>query len=223
MEQGPNFSDLFVANGELTFLSEATPPVGFGVLADHEIERYVPIEPFQREPVEKGVVSYGLTSYGYDCRVGYKFKVFTPALCGVVDPKSLDPKVFVDVDLTPGRSDTPEQGFILIPPNSFALAETVERFDIPKDVLGFCVGKSTYARCGIVVPVTPLEPGWRGRVTVEICNTSPIPAKVYAGEGIMQIVFFRGNPCRFSYDKKGRDGGKYMDQEGLTLPFTKPE
>ncbi len=234
--------------------------VGYGLLSDAEIERYVTITPFVREPVEKGVVSYGLTSYGYDCRVGYKFKVFTPALCAVVDPKNLDPKAFVDVDLTPHNRkhepgsdyDYEEDGippyvcrkcgaelfgaaeilpcpkapqvpnFITIPPNSFALAETVEWFDIPPDILATCVGKSTYARCGVVIPVTPLEPAWRGKVTVEISNTTPLPAKVYAGEGIMQVLFTRGNrPCRVPYSKKGDGGGKYMDQPGLTLPFTK--
>ncbi len=192
-----------------------------GPMADWEIEKLVKIVPFVKEPVEAGVVSYGLTSYGYDCRVGYKFKIFTPALCAVIDPKNIDPRSFVDVDLTP-EPGVEKPGFVLIPPNSFVLAETIEWFEIPKDVLGICLGKSTYARCGVVVPLTPLEPGWRGKVTVEISNSAPLPAKVYAGEGVMQVIFLKGNPCQVSYDQKGLKGGKYMDQAGLTLPFTKP-
>ena len=218
-----------------------------GVLPDFMIRDRIKIVPFVDAAVDAGVVSYGLTSYGYDCRVGYKFKVFTPALCAVVDPKRLPPEAFVDVDLTPdGPHDLPSEcglsrrcrrcgavpgadageacpaskpDHILIPPNSFALAETIEWFDIPRDVLAVCVGKSTYARCGIIVSVTPLEPEWRGRVTVEISNTTPLPAKIYAGEGIMQVLFVPGvAACRVSYaDKKGR----YQDQAGLVLPFVK--
>ena len=146
-----------------------------------------------------------MTSYGYDVRVDRHFKVFTNAHCSIVDPKNFDPKSFVDI----------EADFCLIPPNSFALAETVEHLEIPRDVIAVCVGKSTYARCGIIVNVTPLEPEWRGRVTIEISNTTPLPAKIYSGEGIAQILFFRAQDlCKISYaDKKG----KYQDQLGLTL------
>ncbi len=178
-----------------------------GVLADWEIKRDVKIEPFAEAASRPGVISYGVTSYGYDVRVGRQFKVFTNARCAVVDPKNFDPASFVDI----------EGDYCLIPPNSFALAETVEYLEIPRDILGICVGKSTYARCGIIVNVTPLEPEWRGKVTIEISNTTPLPAKIYAGEGIAQIVFLRGESvCRTSYaDKRG----KYQDQKGLTLPF----
>ncbi|MBL8792568.1 MAG: dCTP deaminase [Planctomycetia bacterium] len=178
-----------------------------GVLPDWQIQRDVKIEPFADDTPRPGTISYGLSSYGYDVRVGRKFKVFTNVNCVVVDPKHFDPKSFVDV----------EGDFCLIPPNSFALAETVETFEIPRDILAICLGKSTYARCGIIVNVTPLEPEWRGRITIEISNTTPLPAKIYAGEGIAQILFVRGDAiCRVSYaDKKG----KYQDQPGLTLPF----
>jgi dCTP deaminase len=178
-----------------------------GVLPDWQIQRDVKIEPFVEGLLRPGVISYGVSSYGYDVRVGRKFKVFTNARCAVVDPKHFDPASFVDI----------EGDFCLIPPNSFALAETVEHLEIPRDILCICVGKSTYARCGIIVNVTPLEPEWRGRVTIEISNTTPLPAKIYAGEGIAQILFLRGEAvCRVSYgDKKG----KYQNQQGLTLPF----
>ena len=178
-----------------------------GVLPDWMIESGVKIEPFADGTYRSGVISYGVTSYGYDLRLGRKFKVFTNARCAIVDPKNFDPKSFIDL----------EADECLIPPNSFALAETVEYLEIPRDVIGVCVGKSTYARIGIIVNVTPLEPEWRGRVTIEISNTTPLPAKVYAGEGIAQVVFLRADaPCRTSYaDKKG----KYQDQPGLTLPF----
>jgi dCTP deaminase len=178
-----------------------------GLLADHQIERDIRIEPFAANVSRPGVISYGVTSYGYDVRVGRKFKVFTNARCAVVDPKSFDPNSFVDI----------EGDHCLIPPNSFALAETVEHIEVPRDVLCICLGKSTYARCGIIVNVTPLEPEWRGKVTIEISNTTPLPAKIYAGEGIAQILFLRADAvCRTSYaDKKG----KYQDQKGLTLPF----
>ena len=178
-----------------------------GILPDWMIERDVKIEPFAPQQHRPGVISYGLTSYGYDVRVDRRFKVFTNVYGSTVDPKNFDPKSFVDIDAD----------FCLIPPNSFALAETIEYFDIPRDMLVVCLGKSTYARCGIIVNVTPLEPEWRGRVTIEISNTTPLPAKIYAGEGIAQMLFFRGEGvCRTSYaDKKG----KYQDQKGLTLPF----
>ncbi|MBX9580409.1 MAG: dCTP deaminase [Gemmataceae bacterium] len=177
------------------------------VLPDWMIERDIKIDPFAPQQHRPGVISYGVTSYGYDVRVDRKFKVFTNVWGRAVDPKQFDPKSFVDI----------EADSILIPPNSFALAETVEYLEIPRDILCVCVGKSTYARCGIIVNVTPLEPEWRGRVTIEISNTTPLPAKIYAGEGIAQIIFLRAEGvCRTSYaDKKG----KYQDQAGLTLPF----
>jgi dCTP deaminase len=177
------------------------------VLPDWQIERDIKIEPFADGQSRPGVISYGVTSYGYDVRVGRNFKVFTNAHCVVVDPKHFDPQSFVDI----------EGDFCLIPPNSFALAETVEYLEVPRDVICVCLGKSTYARCGIIVNVTPLEPEWRGRVTIEISNTTPLPAKIYANEGIAQILFLKTDAvCRTSYaDKKG----KYQDQKGLTLPF----
>lgn len=228
-------------------------------------------------------MSSGLTSYGYDARIGYKFKVFKPYPCTVIDPKNFDPRMLEDVDLTPlaehewfsvghhlwecshckGRliSDAwPNPGVdscptrpsnkpdhILIPPHSFILGETVEEFDIPRDVLAVVVGKSTYARCGLIVNVTPLEPEWKGKVTVEISNTTPLPAKVYAGEGIMQVMFFRTDEAtaglyehlhrihtrgyfqaaddlrkemeRSSCRTSYKDkGGRYMGQPGVTTP-----
>ncbi len=178
-----------------------------GILPDWQIQRDIKIEPFAEGAARNGVISFGVSSYGYDVRVGRHFKVFTNARCAVVDPKHFDPASFVDID---GDS-------CLIPPNSFALAETVEYLEIPRDVIAICVGKSTYARCGIIVNVTPLEPEWRGRITIEISNTTPLPAKIYAGEGIAQILFMRTDaPCRTSYADKQ---GKYQDQPGLTLPF----
>jgi len=178
-----------------------------GILADWQIEELIKINPFADGSTRPGKISYGVSSYGYDVRVGPRFKVFTNARCAVVDPKNFDPASFVDIE---GDS-------CLIPPNSFALAETVEYLEIPRDVLAICVGKSTYARCGIIVNVTPLEPEWRGKITIEISNTTPLPAKIYAGEGIAQILFLRADGvCKTSYgDKKG----KYQDQAGLTLPF----
>ncbi len=163
------------------------------------------IQPFCERLVTKGQVSYGLSSYGYDVRVGDKFKIFHNLNSTLVDPKNFDAKSFVD-----------HRGDCIIPPNSFVLAETVERFRIPRNVLCVVLGKSTYARCGIIVNVTPLEPEWSGIVTIEISNTTPLPAKIYAGEGIAQVLFFLGNEvCETSYaDRKG----KYQDQAGLTLP-----
>jgi dCTP deaminase len=164
------------------------------------------IEPFEDRQVREGVVSYGLSSYGYDIRVADEFKVFTNINSTVVDPKNFDARSFVDI-----KAD-----ICIIPPNSFALAKTVEYFRIPRDVLTVCVGKSTYARCGLIVNVTPFEPEWEGYVTLEISNTTPLPAKVYANEGISQVLFFQSDePCEVSYaDKKG----KYQGQQGLTLP-----
>src|SRR5271165_5668250 len=188
-------------------MSEPTGGPRMGVLPDWQIERDIRIEPLAAGAPRPGAISYGVTSYGYDVRVGRNFKVFTNARCAVVDPKNFDPASFVNVE---GDS-------CLIPPNSFALAETIEHIEVPRDIICICLGKSTYARCGIIVNVTPLEPEWRGRVTIEISNTTPLPAKIYAGEGIAQILFFRSEQhCRTSYaDKKG----KYQDQSGLTLPF----
>lgn len=180
-----------------------------GILADRQIEKEVKIVPFERAAKRPGTVSFGVTSYGYDVRVGTSFKIFTNVNSEVVDPKAFSPRSFVDIDAT-------EKGYVLIPPNSFALCETVEYFEIPRDMLAICVGKSTYARCGIIVNVTPLEPEWKGKVTIEISNTTPLPAKIYANEGIAQIIFLRGEEvCAVSYaDKRG----KYQDQPGLTLP-----
>jgi dCTP deaminase len=164
------------------------------------------IDPFVDDQVRQGVISYGVSSYGYDVRVGDEFKVFTNVYNTVVDPKNFDPKSFVDI-----KADV-----CIIPPNSFALASTIEYFRIPRDILTVCLGKSTYARCGIIVNVTPFEPEWEGHVTIEISNTTPLPAKIYANEGIAQVLFFQGDePCEISYkDKKG----KYQAQRGVTLP-----
>jgi dCTP deaminase len=164
------------------------------------------IEPFEDRQVRNGVISYGLSSYGYDIRVADEFKVFTNINSTVVDPKNFDARSFVDV-----KADV-----CIIPPNSFALAKTVEYFRIPRNVLTVCVGKSTYARCGLIVNVTPFEPEWEGFVTLEISNTTPLPAKVYANEGISQVLFFESDEeCEVSYADKA---GKYQKQQGLTLP-----
>lgn len=180
-----------------------------GILADNQIARDVKVVPFEKASKRPGCISYGLSSYGYDVRVGAQFKIFTNVNSEVVDPKRFSARSFVDVDAT-------VNGYVLIPPNSFALCETVEYFEIPRDMLAICVGKSTYARCGIIVNVTPLEPVWKGKITIEISNTTPLPAKIYANEGIAQINFLRGEQvCTVSYaDKRG----KYQDQPGLTLP-----
>jgi dCTP deaminase len=164
------------------------------------------IEPFSDRQVRQGVVSYGVSSYGYDVRIADDFKIFTNINSTVIDPKDFDSRSFIDF-----RGDV-----CVIPPNSFALARTVEYFRMPRNVLTVCVGKSTYARCGIIVNVTPLEPEWEGIVTLEVSNTTPLPAKIYANEGIAQMLFFESDePCEVSYaDKKGR----YQSQEGLTLP-----
>ncbi|WP_086606363.1 dCTP deaminase [Erythrobacter donghaensis] len=164
------------------------------------------IEPFVEAQRRDGVISYGLSSYGYDARVAPEFKIFTNVDSSVVDPKQFDPKSFVDR----------ETDCCIIPPNSFALARTVEYFRVPEDVLVICLGKSTYARCGIIVNVTPLEPGWEGHVTLEFSNTTPLPAKIYANEGACQFLFLQGNErCETSYKDRA---GKYMGQRGVTLP-----
>src|SRR5438105_14326453 len=175
-----------------------------GLLSDNQIRRDIRITPFDAGERRSGSISSGLTSYGYDVRVGRKFKVFTNAHCAIVDPKNFDPKSFVDIDAE----------YCLIPPNSFALAETLEALEIPRDVLGVCVGKSTYARCGIIVNVTPLEPEWEGAVTLEFSNTTPLPAKIYANEGVAQVIFFESDEvCETSYKDRG---GKYQGQKGVT-------
>jgi dCTP deaminase len=164
------------------------------------------IEPFAEDQVRDGVISYGVSSYGYDIRVADEFKIFTNINSTIVDPKRFDQQSFVDF-----KGDV-----CIIPPNSFALARTVEYFRIPRNILTICVGKSTYARCGIIVNVTPFEPEWEGTATLEISNTTPLPAKIYANEGIAQVVFFEADEiCQTSYgDKKG----KYQAQREITLP-----
>ena len=164
------------------------------------------IEPFTEKLQRKDVISYGLSSYGYDARVSREFKIFTNVNSVTVDPKEFSDKSFVDV----------ETDVCVIPPNSFALARTVEFFRIPRDVLVICLGKSTYARCGIVVNVTPLEPEWEGHVTLEFSNTTPLPAKVYANEGACQFIFLKADSlCETSYRDRS---GKYQGQRGVTLP-----
>jgi len=164
------------------------------------------ITPFLENQSSKGVVSYGVSSYGYDVRCSREFKIFTNINTAIVDPKQFDENSFVNV----------ESDVCIIPPNSFALARTVEYFKIPRNVLTVCLGKSTYARCGIIVNVTPLEPEWEGHVTLEFSNTTPLPAKIYANEGVAQMLFFEADEvCKTSYaDRKG----KYQGQKGVTLP-----
>ena len=169
------------------------------------------IEPFQENQIKSNgngrIVSYGTSSYGYDVRCADEFKVFTNINSSMVDPKNFDDQSFVDI-----KSDV-----CTIPPNSFALARTVEYFRIPRQVLTLCLGKSTYARCGIIVNVTPLEPEWEGHVTLEFSNTTSLPAKIYANEGVAQFIFLESDECETSY--KDRDG-KYQGQKGVTLPKT---
>jgi dCTP deaminase len=186
-----------------------------GVLSDKQIRERVVIKPFEENVKRAGKISYGVSSYGYDVRVGPRFKIFTPTprsgQVTIVDPKRFTDDLMVEVDCEALKLD-----HVIIPPNSFALCETVEYIEVPRDVLVICVGKSTYARCGLIVNVTPLEPEWRGKVTLEISNTTPLPAKVYANEGIAQFIFLVGDQvCQKSYADKG---GKYQDQGGLTLP-----
>lgn len=170
------------------------------------------IEPFEagqvRESDGEKIISYGTSSYGYDVRCSDEFKIFTNINAAVVDPKDFDTKSFVDV----------QNDVCIIPPNSFALARTVEYFRIPRNVLTVCLGKSTYARCGIIVNVTPLEPEWEGHVTLEFSNTTPLPAKIYANEGVAQMLFFESDEvCETSYADRA---GKYQGQQGVTLPKT---
>lgn len=181
-----------------------------GLKPDHWIRKMATeqkmIEPFVDQQVRNGVISYGVSSYGYDVRVANEFKIFTNVFSAIVDPKDFDPKSMVDFN----------GDVCIIPPNSFVLARTLEYFRIPRGVLTICLGKSTYARCGLIVNVTPFEPEWEGFVTLEISNTTPLPAKIYANEGIAQVLFFEGDEvCEQSYaDKKG----KYQKQQSIVLP-----
>ena len=166
------------------------------------------IKPFEERQVRQGVISFGLSSYGYDIRIADEFKIFTNINTTIVDPKNFDDKSFVEFS----------GDVCVVPPNSFALARSVEYFRIPRNVLTICVGKSTYARCGIITNVTPFEPEWEGHVTLEISNTTPLPAKIYANEGICQVLFFEADAddiCETSYRDKA---GKYQAQRGVTLP-----
>lgn len=181
-----------------------------GVKADSWIRRMAQekgmIEPFIDGQVREGVISYGLSSYGYDIRVSDEFKIFTNVHSAIVDPKHFNPNSFVDF-----KGD-----ICVIPPNSFVLAQTVEYFRIPRDVITICLGKSTYARCGLIVNVTPFEPEWEGFVTLEISNTTPLPARIYANEGIAQVLFFHADEiCETSYADRN---GKYQKQQGIILP-----
>ncbi|MDD3182913.1 MAG: dCTP deaminase [Alphaproteobacteria bacterium] len=180
------------------------------VMPDHWIRKQAleqqMISPFEEKQRRNGVISYGLSSYGYDARVADEFKIFTNVDNAIVDPKQFSETSFVN-----RQTDV-----CVVPPHSFVLARTVEYFKIPRDVLVICLGKSTYARCGLIVNVTPLEPEWEGHVTLEISNTTPLPARVYANEGLCQFLFLKGDsPCEISYADKG---GKYMGQTGVTLP-----
>jgi dCTP deaminase len=181
-----------------------------GLKPDHWIRQmsqtHGMIDPFVEKQARGDIVSYGLSSYGYDMRVADEFKVFTNVHSAIVDPKNFSESSFVDV----------QTDVCVVPPNSFALARSVEYFRIPRQVLTLCVGKSTYARCGIITNVTPFEPGWEGYVTLEISNTTPLPAKVYANEGIAQVLFFEADDeCEVSYADKA---GKYQGQRGVTPP-----
>ncbi len=187
-----------------------------GIMPDHWIreksQNEAMIEPFVDGQVryvnDEKIISYGLSSYGYDARLADEFMIFTNVDNAIVDPKEFNSKSFVE-----RKGDV-----CVIPPNSFVLCRTVEYFKIPKDALVICLGKSTYARCGLIVNVTPLEPGWEGHVTLEISNTTPLPAKIYANEGVCQFLFFKGSSsCDVTYDARG---GKYMGQKGVTLPRT---
>jgi dCTP deaminase len=176
----------------------------------HMAQKYSMIEPFEPHQIRESnnirIISYGTSSYGYDIRCSNEFKIFTNINSAIVDPKNFDASSFVDM----------QSNVCIIPPNSFALARTVEYFRIPRNVLTICLGKSTYARCGIIVNITPLEPEWEGHVTLEFSNTTPLPAKIYANEGIAQVVFFESDePCETSYRDRS---GKYQGQTGVTLP-----
>lgn len=177
----------------------------FGILNDQEIEAANILEPFEPGVKREGVISYGVSHFGYDIRVADKFKIFSNVgSTGPIDPKAINAEEFFEV-----KTDK-----CIIPPNSYALAESVEHFHMPTDVMGVCLGKSTYARCGIIVNVTPLEPGWEGILTIEVSNATPRPTIIYANEGICQVLFFRGTPPSTNYRSKS---GKYQQQKGLTL------
>lgn len=186
---------------ELCDRLEAVAASGQRFTTTEELERWLACEP--DDPGARRVISYGLTSYGYDVRAAPEWRVFTPVGCGVIDPLAFDARCLVSME-------GPE---CIIPPNSYALTRTIEYLRLPRDVVATCIGKSTYARCGIIVNVTPLEPGWHGHITIEVSNGTPLPVKVYAHQGIAQIQFHRGEPCRTSY--ADRDG-KYQGQTGIT-------
>jgi len=174
------------------------------ILNDRQIAEAKPLSPFVEGLKREGKISYGLGSFGYDIRLDEEFRIFTDVHSTEIDPKEFDESAFVEV----------EKETCLIPPNSFALGKSLEKFDMPEDLFGVVVGKSTYARCGIIVNMTPIEPGWRGYLTIEISNTTPLPAKVYAHEGIAQVIFFRGERPEVNY--ADRDG-KYQDQQGIEV------
>lgn len=177
----------------------------YSILNDKEIEEAGIIEPFELGIKREGIISYGVSHFGYDIRVADKFKIFSNiSTSAPIDPKAIDPSEFFEV-----RANK-----CVIPPNSYVLAESVEHFNMPDDVISICLGKSTYARCGLIVNVTPMEPGWRGILTIEISNATPRPAIIYANEGICQVLFFRGNAPSTNYRSKS---GKYQNQKGLTL------
>ena len=178
-------------------------------IRQYELNKF--IEPFCDKKVSDGKISYGVSSYGYDARVGNEFKIFSNVYCGIVDAKHFDERNYIHITEN-------EKDHILIPPNGFALAHTVEYFKIPRNTIVICLGKSTYARCGIILNVTPLEPEWEGHITIEISNTTPLPAKIYINEGIIQCIFINANnneECILSYKDQN---GKYMKQKGITLP-----
>lgn len=212
----PSMPQMSSPSGTAAPVSEAALQAAPGIMPDHWIrdraEQDKMIFPFaekqNREKDGQKIISYGLSSYGYDARCSDEFMIFTNIDSAIVDPKNFSNQSFVE-----RKTDV-----CVIPPNSFALTRTVEYFKIPKDVLVICLGKSTYARCGLIVNVTPLEPGWEGHVTLEISNTTPLPAKVYANEGLCQFLFFKGSsPCEVNYADRA---GKYMGQTGVTLPRT---
>lgn len=178
------------------------------VLADHQIRKLGIVNPCEEGIHRPGVISYGLTSYGYDFRIGNRLKIFTACNAKAVDPKNIDPEALTELE--------PKDGRFILPPHSYALGESVEKVRMPREYVAVCVGKSTYARSGLIVNVTPLEPSWAGTITIEITNSTPCPAYVYANEGIMQVQFHRGEEeCEISYADKQ---GKYQNQKGITLP-----
>ena len=203
------FADRQIRRLQNTFADPAAAPLEEGIgpmitaSEDPAADADAPAPP---DPNARGVISYGLSSYGYDLRVSDEFKVFTNVFNTVVDPKAFDAQSFVDM----------QTDVCIVPPNSFALARSVEYFRIPRDILTICLGKSTYARCGIIVNVTPFEPEWEGHVTLEISNTTPLPARIYAHEGLAQVIFLKAESvCEVSYADRA---GKYMRQRGITVP-----